>query len=136
MILVDSSAWVEYDRGTESRVHVRLRELISSDGEIATTEPVVMEVLIGARTSSRERELRKLLDRFFLLEFDVASDFERATTIYRHCRQVGITPRGLLDCMIAAVAGRRNASILSHDLDMARLAPVAQIQLDPASLTA
>ena len=50
MILVDTSAWVEYDRATGSEVDRRLSDLVATDGPIAVTEPVIMEVLARART--------------------------------------------------------------------------------------
>ena len=134
MILADTSAWVEYDRATGSPVDRRLTGLIAGEGPLSVTEPVVMEVLAGARSDEREAKLRRMLLRFNLLTFDVAADFDGAVRIYRRCRQAGVTPRGLLDCMIAAVAWRRGASVLSHDADMARVADVVQIQLDEASL--
>ncbi|WP_235912203.1 hypothetical protein [Ruania zhangjianzhongii] len=34
--------------------------LIASGGELAVTEPVLMEVLAGARTESRQSDLRRL----------------------------------------------------------------------------
>ena len=97
MILADTSAWVEYDRATGSTVDLRLRDLIAADGPVAVTEPVIMEVLAGARTDAREADLRRLLLRFHLYQFDAATDFEGAARIYRRCRQAGITPRGLVD---------------------------------------
>jgi predicted nucleic acid-binding protein len=42
----------------------------------------------------------------------------------------------MVDCMIAAVALRRGATLLSHDADMDRLAEVTGIALDEASLRA
>jgi predicted nucleic acid-binding protein len=136
VILVDSSAWVEYDRATGSPPHLRLRALIETGGAIAVTEPVIMEVLAGARDDRRETDLRRLLGSFELLSFDVVSDFDGAVRIYRRCRAAGITPRGMLDCMIAAVAWRRGATLLAHDADMHRVARVIGIELDIASLRA
>lgn len=136
MILVDTSAWVEYDRATGSRADQRLTELISADGPVAVTEPVVMEVLAGARSEAREAELRRLLLRFGLLRFDAATDCEAAARIYRRCRRVGVTPRGMVDCMIAAVAWRHGAKLLSWDVDLHRLADVIDVELDDASLRA
>ena len=53
----------------------------------------------------READLRRLLLRFHLYQFDAAADFEGAARVYRRCPgQAGITPPGLVDCMIAAVA--------------------------------
>jgi hypothetical protein len=135
MILADTSAWVEYDRASESPVEQRLSELIAGDGPLAMTEPIVMEVVAGARTAEREADLRRLLLRFHLLQFDPAADFDGAATIYRQCRRVGVTPRGMIDCMIASVAYRHGATLLAHDADMSRVADVVGIEMDPASLT-
>jgi predicted nucleic acid-binding protein len=130
VILVDSSVWVEYDRATGSPPHVRLKQLIAAGGPVAVTEPVIMEVLAGARDDRRETSLRRLLERFHLLSFDAASDFDAAVRIYRRCRAAGITPRGMIDCMIAAVAWRHGATLLAHDADLHRLARVIDIELD------
>ena len=136
MILADTSAWVEYDRATGSPVDRRLQALIESNGPVAVTQPVVMEVLAGARDEHREADLRRLLLRFELLSFDAVADFDGAVRIYRRCRATGVTPRGMVDCMIAAVAWRREAVLLSHDADMDRVAGVVGIALDDASLRA
>jgi predicted nucleic acid-binding protein len=134
VILADTSAWVEFDRATDSPVDRRLTELIARDGGVAVTEPVIAEVVAGARTDDREAALRRLLGRFDLLAFDSVADFDNAATIYRRCRKAGITPRGLLDCMIAAVAVRYDVPVLSHDADLARIATVTALRLDDASL--
>ncbi len=133
MILVDTSAWVEFDRGTGSPTDERVAELIAVTDDIATTEPVIMEVAAGARSLARERELRRLLNRFVLLAVDSPTDFDAAVSIYRQCRSQGITPRGLIDCMIAAVALRNAASLLCHDKDLVQVASIMGIQLDAAS---
>lgn len=130
MILVDTSAWVEYDRATGSVVDRRLTELIAEEMPLAVTEPVVMEVMAGARSDRREADLRRLLLRFDLLRFDATVDFEAAAHIYRACRRVGVTPRGLIDCMIASVAHRNGASLLAQDGDLTRVAGVLGIDLD------
>ncbi|MGH9046127.1 MAG: type II toxin-antitoxin system VapC family toxin [Acidimicrobiales bacterium] len=130
MILADTSAWVEYDRATGSDVDRRMVELIQQDGPLAVTEPVVMEVAAGARTGERETMLRRLLLRFELLRFDAVVDFDGASKIYRQCRQEGVTPRGLIDCMIATVALRHEASLLAADADLLRVARIMGIELD------
>lgn len=135
MILADTSAWVEYDRATRSAVDNRLLELISNDDtRLAVTEPVIMEVVAGARSDDREAHLRRLLARFVLLRFDAAADFDAAARIYRTCRRAGITPRGMVDCMIASVAWRHGATLLAHDADLTRVANVVGIDIDEASL--
>jgi predicted nucleic acid-binding protein len=135
VILADTSAWVEYDRATGSRVDQRLEELIRGDGPLVVTEPVIMEVVAGARTDQREADLRRLLLRFALLGFDATIDFDAAARIYRRCRGAGITPRGMVDCMIASVAHRNRATLLAADADLSRVARIIGIGMDDASVT-
>lgn len=134
MILADTSAWVEYDRATGSSVDQRLTELIHDDGPLAVTEPVVMEVTAAARGDEEEADLHRLLLRFDLLGLDAAADFDAATRIYQKCRKAGVTPLGIVDCMIASVAWRHEASLLSHDAGLAQVAEVVGIEMDDASL--
>jgi hypothetical protein len=136
VILADTSAWVEYDRATGSPVDERMSRLIADGHELAVSEPILMEVLAGARDDARERDLRRLLLRYELLPFEAVVDFEAAARIYRRCRRAGVTPRGMIDCMIAAVAWRRDATLLAHDLDLGRVAQVMGIELDEASARA
>ncbi len=134
MILADTSAWVEYDRATGSSADRRIAGLIADDGPLMVTEPVMMEVLAGARSDAREADLRRLLLRFALAPCDSVADFDAAARIYRRCRKAGVTPRGMVDCMIAAVAHRRGLALLAWDVDMFRLAEVIGLELDEASL--
>ena len=134
MILADTSAWVEFDRATGSPVDRRLTDLISGGGPLAVTEPVIMEVASGARDAARGACLRRLLLRFDLLRFDAGVDFDGAVRIYRTCRRAGVTPRGMVDCMIAGVARRSGASLLARDADMNRIAELIGIDLDDACL--
>lgn len=133
MILADTSAWVEYDRATGSAVDERMAELIAGrERALATTEPVVTEVLAGAKDDQREDDLRRLLTRYPLLPFDAVADFAGAVQIYRSCRRAGVTPRGLLDCLIVAVAIRHGAALLTADHDLGRIADVMDLQIDAA----
>jgi predicted nucleic acid-binding protein len=129
MILADTSAWVEYDRATGSGVHLRLRELLEGD-DLAVTDPVVAEVCAGARTDQCELDLRGLLGRCTSMPFDPAIDFDGAVAVYRSCRKVGVTPRGLIDCMIASVALRHDVAVLAHDVDLEHMAEVVPLRLD------
>lgn len=128
MILADSSAWIELLRGTGGPVDLRLGELIESGAEVAITEPVVMEVLAGA-ASSLLADTRAALLAFPLLRVGL-DDFERGADVYRTCRAGGSTPRGLMDCLIAAVALREDASILHVDADFDLIARHTGLRLE------
>lgn len=132
MILADTSAWVEFDRASGSETDAVLTSLISSGAPLAVTEPVVMEVLAGARSDARERDLRRLLASFDFQPVDAVADFEAAARIYRRCRRVGVTPRGLIDCLIAAVCWRVGCSLLAQDADLQRVGTVIGVRLEAA----
>ena len=117
MILADTSAWVEYLRATGSPVHLRLRKLIADEGELATTEVVMMELLAGEASPEDMARLRRLLGRFELLPVEGLADYEAAAELYRRCRAGGETVRNPADCLIAAVAMRQGATLLHRDHD-------------------
>jgi len=130
MILADTSAWVEFDRGTGSKTDQLLTELITKGGkELAVTEPILMEVLSGAKDEARHKSLRRLLTSYEWLPTDTVSDFEGASVIYRQCRKEGITPRGLIDCIIVNIAIRTSSQLLAADKDFHDISKVVPVKL-------
>jgi predicted nucleic acid-binding protein len=116
-VIVDTSAWVEYLRGTESRLHRALREAVASDASIATPAPVVMELLAGCRNEASARRIQRLLARFEILEVESLADYEDAAWIQRRCRREGETVRSMIDCLIAVVCIRDDRPLLTGDSD-------------------
>jgi predicted nucleic acid-binding protein len=114
VILIDTSAWVEFLRDTGSSICGRVDDLLAMD--IATCDPIRMEVLAGARDETHLRDLRGLLARASLLPTEPV-DYEEAAAIYRGCRRHGQTVRRLIDCLIAATAIRHGVPVLHSDSD-------------------
>ncbi len=114
MIIIDTSAWVEFLRDTGSPVCDRVDALL--DDEIATCHPIRMELLAGARDEQHLNDLRGLLGRASLLPTE-ATDYENAASLYRSCRRYGETVRKLIDCLIAAIAIRTSSTLLHCDND-------------------
>lgn len=129
MILADTSAWVEYLRATGSPVHLRLRKLIANEGDLVTTEVVMMELLAGETAPEGVTRLRRLLGRFELLPVEGLADYEAAAELYRRCRTGGETIRNLTDCLIAAVAVRHGAILLHRDQDFDVIARHTPLQV-------
>lgn len=121
MILADTSAWVEFLRGTGSQTNIQLRELIGGD-ELVTTDVVLMEVLAGARDDARRDRLRALLYRCEFTPTRGPGDYETAADVYRTCRRAGHTVRALTDCLIASVALRGGLALLHADSDFDAIA--------------
>lgn len=122
MILVDTSAWVEFLRATGSATHQRLHQALADDERLATTEVVVMEVLAGAQDEVHLQQLRRLLLRCELLPVQGLADYEAAASLYRLCRRQGETIRSLTDCLIAVPALRAGAAVLHDDRDFDAIA--------------
>lgn len=127
MILIDTSAWVEFLRATGSPACERVDALL--DTRIATCDPVRMELLAGARDEQHLNDLRRLLARASVLP-TASGDYENAAVLYRTCRQSGATVRKLIDCLIAAVAIRANVPVLHADADFDTLARYTPVQAD------
>ena len=129
MIVADTSAWVEFLRATGSPAHLRLRELIAGEGDLATTDVVAMELLAGTTTHDAMTQLRRLLLRFRHLPVEGLADHEAAADLYRRCRAGGETVRKLTDCLIAVVAVRNGATLLHRDQDFEVIARHTPLRL-------
>ncbi len=126
MILVDTSAWVEFLRDTGSDVCNAVDRLL--DADLAICDAVSMEVLAGARDERHLIQLRGLLARATMLP-TTPDDYELAASMYRSCRTHGETVRKLIDCLIAAVAVRSGATVLHADVDFEALARHTELRL-------
>jgi predicted nucleic acid-binding protein len=126
LILIDTSAWIEFLRGTDSEVSMRVDQLLES--RTATTDPVIMEVLAGARNELDLRRLQALLGRSRNIACSPA-DFLAASEIRRATRAAGESVRGTLDCLIAAIAIRENVPVLHSDRDFEVIARHSNLSL-------
>jgi predicted nucleic acid-binding protein len=123
VIVVDTSAWVEFIRRTGSPVHQRLRDAISAREPVAVTEVVVGEVLAGAASDTDLTQLRHLLLGFPLLPLHGLSSYMEAASLARQCRHAGASLRhGITDCLVAVPAIEAGAAILHRDRDFDVLA--------------
>lgn len=114
MILIDTSAWIEFLRDTGSPVCDQVARALNE--EIAVADPVRMEVLAGARDEQHAIQLRRLMARCSNFHAELV-DYEQAASLYRQCRAKGETVRKLIDCLIGAIAIRNGIPVLHKDTD-------------------
>lgn len=132
MILADTSVWVEFLRRTGSRADRELYDLKEADPTaVVTTEPVAMEILAGPTDELTVRRLRRLIDGMPSLGLEPRTDFREAAAIQRACRRNGHTIRSLVDCLIAAVAIRHQATLWHRDADFDAIAEVTGLRHRP-----
>jgi predicted nucleic acid-binding protein len=127
--LIDTSAWVEFLRDTGSLVCLQVEQLLEADAVVC--EPVVMEILSGARDETQLADLRRLMARCTTLRTE-SVDYEVAAALFRQCRRNGKTPRKMIDCLIAAVAIRNDVALLHLDQDFVVLAENSALRLAEA----
>lgn len=128
MILIDTSAWIEYFRATGSAAAVEVRRLLSTESErVVICEPIAMEILAGATDEDRYVKLERLVNGLPSLGVDDAADFRSAAVIYRAARRGGQTIRSITDCLIAAVSIRNGASIIHRDADFEAIAAITGV---------
>lgn len=129
MILVDTSVWVDFFRGTDSRECLVLQQLILEEANISIADIILTEVLQGIVV---DKEFQRVKD--FLLEFPIdqtrsIETYLRAADIYRACRRDGKTIHKTIDCLIAAVCIENNRILLHKDIDFDRIANSSNLQI-------
>jgi predicted nucleic acid-binding protein len=129
MVMLDTSAWVEYLRKTGSRTNVRVRELIASHGPIATTDVVILELLSGARDPRTKDQIWGLLNRCTMLPVRPLFEYEMAADLYVRCQAAGFTPANTNDLLIASVSIGKEVPLLAFDSDFERIAAVSSLEL-------
>ena len=116
MILVDTSVWVDYFRGTETRRTDKLDTLLETE-LLAIGDLILTEVLQGFTSDRSFREASTLftaLDFVVLGGRDVAVE---AATNFRRLRSLGVTPRKTIDTVIATRCIVSGLELLHDDRD-------------------
>ncbi len=116
MILVDSSVWIDYFRGTETP-QVEVLDGLLGRTRLAIGDLIVVEVLQGVRDEKEFNLVRKTLDAFTQVElvgYDIAV---KAARNYRALRSMGITVRKTIDSIIATRCIESGLTLLHSDRD-------------------
>jgi len=127
MILIDTSVWIDLLRG--SGRGAELASMLRSDAPMASTEPILTELLAGTRNEVEYTSVRRLGTSVSWLPIDPATDFDSSAQIYAQCRRNGITPRGLIDTLIAAIALRTGCALMTSDRDFAAMETLVPLEL-------
>jgi len=115
MLIADTSVWIEFLQGSGSPQAKRMRQALTNR-EVIVVDPVLLEVMSGARADAVARTQR-LLEAQHLEALSPKLDWLDAATIYRELRWRGVTIRSQIDALIAAVAIRLDVPVLHHDRD-------------------
>lgn len=121
MVIVDTSAWIEYFRGGLPRVTDKVDQCLRQD-LVGIGDLVYCEVMQGIRSPRERTEVSSLLlslPQFEMVGFIVA---EKAASNYRLLRSKGVTVRKTIDVLIGTFCVERGLSLVHHDSDFDAMA--------------
>ncbi|MDO5495293.1 MAG: PIN domain nuclease [bacterium] len=124
-MLVDTSLWIEFLRGTGTIASDYVREGL---GELATSEPILMELVAGAAPGRRSAGIERLLLSQKWLRVEPGLDYRGAADVFQASRASGHPPRSLQDCLIAAIALRHGVAVAHRDADFEYIAAATGLQ--------
>ena len=128
MIVVDTSAWIEYLRRTGSEENRVLRAAVEGQRQLGLPDVARMELLAGVRDTGVD-DLIAFLARFAPVPTHSPGDHDIAASLYRRARASGTTVRSLVNCLVASAALRLDAPVLARDRDFEILASVSDLRL-------
>ncbi|MFM2059869.1 MAG: hypothetical protein RLY71_4254 [Pseudomonadota bacterium] len=116
MILVDSSVWIDYFRGTVTPQTDRLDALLGQE-VIATGDLILAEVLQGFASERDFNQARKLLTSLEIVDLVGQEMAIQAARNFRTLRARGITVRKTIDTLIATRCIESDYALLYSDRD-------------------
>ena len=116
MIAADTSAWVDFSKGTESVLSKRL-EACLSEGTLVMPSPVMFEILSGPGLT---KEAAQLISRLPILEI-LPAYWQRAADLRRTILKKGLKARSM-DCLIAQNCIDHDIALIASDQDFRHFA--------------
>jgi predicted nucleic acid-binding protein len=121
MVIVDTSAWVEYFRGGVADVVEKVDRCLDQD-HVGIGDLVYCEVMQGIRASRERAEVSSLLlslPRFEMVGFGIA---EKSASNYRLLRSKGVTVRKTIDVLIGTFCAEHGFELVHCDSDFGLMA--------------
>ena len=116
MILVDSSVWIDYFRGTTTPQTEALDALLGNE-PIATGDLILTEVLQGFVTDRDFNQAKKLMTSLVIVDLAGQTTAIQAARNFRALRSLGITVRKTIDTVIATHCIEGELPLLYSDRD-------------------
>lgn len=116
MILVDSSVWIDYFKGTVTPQTEKLNSLLGSE-LLAIGDLILTEVLHGFADERDFNEARKLLTSLTIVDLGGRDVAIQAAKNFRVLREFGVTVRKTIDSVIATRCIENGYDLLHSDRD-------------------
>lgn len=121
MIVVDSSVWIDFLRGTRTPEVERLLRLLGRQ-PLLVGEVILLEVLQGIADDAEAARVDAAMRQFAIEPMLDDSLAVAAAAHYRRLRALGITVRKTIDLIIATFCIARGHALLTSDRDFRPMA--------------
>ncbi|MBX7258074.1 MAG: PIN domain nuclease [Candidatus Hydrogenedentes bacterium] len=122
MVIVDTSAWVEYLNDGDPLVVEKVDHYLDQD-LVAMGDLIYCEIMQGIRLDHQRREISSLLlalPQHEMVGFHIA---ERSAANYRLLRSRGITVRKTIDVLIGTYCAENGLALVHNDRDFDHMGP-------------
>lgn len=120
MILVDSSVWIDFFRGTSNTVTEQLVKLLKGgrlEAEVGVADLVIYEVMRGFDKAKDRQRAKQLLLGITVVEIGGLDNALLAAEHYNVLRQSGYTIRSPVDVLLASYCITHGHMLLHRDAD-------------------
>lgn len=114
MVIVDTSVWVDFIRGTSNAETGWLRAASGREA-VALTDLILCELLQGAGNAAMVARIEEELAPLAVFSSVGEERARRAAGYYREMRRRGQTVRGTVDCLIATFCLQQGHLLLHRD---------------------
>ena len=116
MILVDSSVWIDYFKGTIT-VQTEMLDNLLGQQPLAIGDLILTEVLQGFDSERDFNDARKMLTSLMVVELGGQEIAIQAARNFRALRRLGVTVRKTIDTVIATRCIESGYTLLHNDRD-------------------
>lgn len=116
MILIDTSAWIDFFNGNINPTTDLVDALLDSE-QVIIGDLIYCELLQGFKADDQFNDVRELLQNLIHVELVGFRIAEKAARNYRQLRKQGITIRKTMDILIATFCIENNVPIIHKDRD-------------------
>jgi hypothetical protein len=128
LILIDTSAFIEFLNHTGSREDDLIEQFIADDDDIAIPDIALTEILQGISDEQEYAEVKESLLTFPVLSLAGINSYIAVAELYRKCRKKGATVRNTVDLLVAQIAIENRATLLHKDRDFNAIAGICDLK--------
>ncbi|MCL4537362.1 MAG: PIN domain nuclease [Nitrospirae bacterium] len=129
MVLIDTSAFIEFLNHTGSPFDREIERIIVNDEDVAIADIVLTEILQGIRDDKEYNAVKKSLLSFPIYSLKSHDSYIAAAELYRKCRKKGITLRSTVDLLIAQIAIENDLLLLHNDKDFDSITRISSLKV-------